>query len=80
MAWTASGQVPSNQANTEYAAMNSQYAAARDIDQAATTLDGGGICFLKLIQNTYRSQTMHLITDGRSSTCYYVMILIILIL
>ena len=38
------------------------------------------ICFLKLIQNTYRSQTMHLITDGRSSTCYYVMILIILIL
>lgn len=41
--WTASGQVPSNQANTEYAAMNSQYAAARDIDQAATTLDGGGL-------------------------------------
>lgn len=41
--WAASGQVPSNQANTEYAAMNSQYAAARDIDQAATTLDGGGL-------------------------------------
>lgn len=41
--WSASGQVPSNQANTEYAAMNSQYAAARDIDQAATTLDGGGL-------------------------------------
>lgn len=41
--WTASGQVPSNQANTEYAAMNCQYAAARDIDQAATTLDGGGL-------------------------------------
>lgn len=41
--WVASGQVPSNQANTEYAAMNSQYAAARDIDQAATTLDGGGL-------------------------------------
>lgn len=41
--WTASGQVPSNQANTEYAAMNSQYAAARDIDQAATTLGGGGL-------------------------------------
>lgn len=39
--WTASGQVPSNQANTEYAAMTGQYAAARDIDQAATTLDGG---------------------------------------
>lgn len=41
--WATSGQVPSNQANTEYAAMNSQYAAARDIDQAATTLDGGGL-------------------------------------
>lgn len=41
--WAASGQVPSNQANTEYAAMNSQYTAARDIDQAATTLDGGGL-------------------------------------
>ena len=41
--WAAIGQVPSNQANTEYAAMNSQYAAARDIDQAATTLDGGGL-------------------------------------
>ena len=41
--WTASGQVPSNQANTEYAAMTGQYAAARDIDQAATTLDGGGL-------------------------------------
>ena len=41
--WAASGQVPSNQANTEYAAMNSQYAAARDIDQAATSLDGGGL-------------------------------------
>lgn len=41
--WVASEQVPSNQANTEYAAMNSQYAAARDIDQAATTLDGGGL-------------------------------------
>ena len=41
--WAASGQVPSNQANTEYAAMNSQFAAARDIDQAAATLDGGGL-------------------------------------
>ena len=41
--WAASGQVPSNQANTEYAAMNSQYVAARDIDQAAATLDGGGL-------------------------------------
>ena len=41
--WASSGQVPSNQANTEYAAMTGQYAAARDIDQAATTLDGGGL-------------------------------------
>ena len=41
--WAASGQMPSNQANTEYAAMTGQYAAARDIDQAATTLDGGGL-------------------------------------
>ncbi len=41
--WAASGQVPSNQANTEYAVMTGQYAAARDIDQAATTLDGGGL-------------------------------------
>lgn len=41
--WAASGQVPSNQANTEYAAMTGQYAAARDIDQAATTLDRGGL-------------------------------------
>ena len=41
--WAASGQVPSNQANTEYAAMNSQFAAARDIDQAAAALDGGGL-------------------------------------
>ena len=41
--WAASGQVSSNQANTEYAAMTGQYAAARDIDQAATTLDGGGL-------------------------------------
>lgn len=41
--WAASGQVPSNQVNTEYAAMTGQYAAARDIDQAATTLDGGGL-------------------------------------
>ena len=41
--WAASGQVPSNQANTEYAAMTGQYAAARDIDQAATSLDGGGL-------------------------------------
>ena len=41
--WTASGQVPSNQANTEYQAMVGQYSAARDIDQAAATLEGGGL-------------------------------------
>ena len=41
--------MPSNQANTEYAAMNSQYAAARDIDPAATTIDGGGLVGLSLI-------------------------------
>ena len=41
--WTASGLVPSNQANTEYQAMVGQYSAARDIDQAAATLEGGGL-------------------------------------
>ena len=41
--WAASVLVPSIQANTEYVAMTGQYAAARDIDQAATTLDGGGL-------------------------------------
>ena len=41
--WAASGSVPSNQANTEYQAMTSQYAAARDVDQAAATLEGGGL-------------------------------------
>ncbi len=41
--WAASGFVPSNQANTEYAAMTGQFAAARDIDQAAATLEGGGL-------------------------------------
>ena len=41
--WAASGSVPANQANTEYQALTSQYAAARDIDQAAATLEGGGL-------------------------------------
>ena len=41
--WAASGQVPSNQANTEYSAMTGQFAAARDIDQASTVLEGGGL-------------------------------------
>ena len=50
--WTATGQVPSNRANTEYQAMTTQYVAARDIDQAAATLEGaglvGGVDFEKL--------------------------------
>ena len=41
--WTATGQVPSNSANTEYQAMTTQYVAARDIDQAAATLEGVGL-------------------------------------
>ena len=41
--WTATGKVPSNRANTEYQAMTTQYVAARDIDQAAATLEGAGL-------------------------------------
>ena len=41
--WTATGQVPSNRANNEYQAMTTQYVAARDIDQAAATLEGAGL-------------------------------------
>ena len=41
--WTVTGQVPSNNANTEYQAMTTQYVAARDIDQAAATLEGAGL-------------------------------------
>lgn len=41
--WTATGLVPSNRANTEYQAMITQYVAARDIDQAAATLEGAGL-------------------------------------
>ena len=41
--WTATGQVPSNSANTEYQSMTTQYVAARDIDQAAATLEGAGL-------------------------------------
>lgn len=41
--WTATGQVPSNRANTEYQAMTTQYVATRDIDQAAATLEGAGL-------------------------------------
>ncbi len=35
--------MPSNSANTEYQAMTTQYVAARDIDQAAATLEGAGL-------------------------------------
>ena len=39
--WSVNGQpVPSNAANTEYSAMTTQYADARDIDQTTTILDG----------------------------------------
>lgn len=41
--WTATGLVPSNRANTEYQAMITQYVAARNIDQAAATLEGAGL-------------------------------------
>ena len=42
--WAAAGTaVPSNRANSEYDAMVNQYAAARDIDQAATVLEGAGL-------------------------------------
>lgn len=41
--WTATGLVPSNRANTEYQAMTTQYVTARDIDQAAATLEGAGL-------------------------------------
>lgn len=41
--WSATGLVPSNRANTEYQAMTTQYVAARDIDQAAATLEGAGL-------------------------------------
>ena len=42
--WTAGGAaVPSNNANSEYAAMVGQLAAARDIDQTSSTLEGGGL-------------------------------------
>ena len=52
--WSTTGQlVPSNAANTEYSAMVNQYAAARDIDQTSTVLDGiagftGGTDYEKL--------------------------------
>ena len=39
--WSTTGAaVPSNAANSEYAAMTSQYAAARNIDETSTVLDG----------------------------------------
>ncbi len=42
--WTVGGAaVPSNNANSEYAAMVGQLAAARDIDQTSSTLERGGL-------------------------------------
>ena len=42
--WSVGGQpVPSNSANTEYAAMVNQYAAARDVNQVSATLEGAGL-------------------------------------
>ena len=35
--------MPSNAANTEYSEIVNNYAEARDIDQASTTLDGMGL-------------------------------------
>ena len=52
--WSTTGQpVPSNSANTEYSTMTGQYAAARDINQTSTVLDGipgfvGGADYEKL--------------------------------
>ena len=52
--WSLTGMgVPSNAANTEYAAMVGTYAAARDIDQTSTVLAGipnfeGGVDYEKL--------------------------------
>ena len=42
--WVAGGaQVPSNKANTEYDAMVNQYAAARDVNQTSSVLEGAGL-------------------------------------
>ena len=52
--WGGVGNVaPQNSANTEYSAMTTQYAAARDIDQATSVLDGiagftGGVDYEKV--------------------------------
>ena len=41
--WSVSGvPVPANQANTEYAAMSTTYAAARNVNQTSSVLDGAG--------------------------------------
>ena len=41
--WSATGQaIPSNGSNTEYSTLVNDYAAARDIDQTSTVLDGIG--------------------------------------
>ena len=40
---SGAGSVPSNNANSEYTMMTTAYAGARDIDQASTVLEGGGL-------------------------------------
>ena len=40
--WSASGNVPSNNANSEYSTLVNTYSDARDIDQSSTILDGIG--------------------------------------
>ena len=40
---SGAGSVPSNNANSEYTMMTTTYAGARDIDQASTVLEGGGL-------------------------------------
>jgi cell surface protein SprA len=41
--WSASGIVPANASNTEYSTMVNSYAAARNIDNTSSTLDGAGL-------------------------------------
>lgn len=61
--WTTTGQpVPSNDANTEYSTLTSQYATARDIDQTSTVLDGAGL----VGGNDYESCRVHACSPRRS--------------
>ncbi|MBO6031508.1 MAG: cell surface protein SprA [Prevotella sp.] len=61
--WALTGEtVPSNQANTEYQAMVSQYSNARDIEQASTVLESiqnfeGGVDYEKLASAQLLNET-----------------------